>query len=114
MLGLALAHPRTPWYAKVLAVVVVAYAVSPIDLIPDPIPVLGYLDDIVLLPLGVALVVKLIPPNVVEDCRQRVTKAGGPSRRLRWAGAVVIALLWLFLLLWLGHWAYRFWAGARR
>ncbi len=61
---LACKDPRTPWYARVLAAVVAAYAFSPIDLIPDPIPILGYLDDLVLVPLGIALVLRLIPPAV--------------------------------------------------
>ena len=67
---LAMHDPRTPWYARLLAGAVVAYAFSPIDLIPDPIPVLGYLDDLVLLPLGIALALKLIPAQVMAECRQ--------------------------------------------
>ena len=67
---LAMRDPRTPWYARLLAGAVVAYAFSPIDLIPDPIPVLGYLDDLVLLPLGIALALKLIPAQVMAECRQ--------------------------------------------
>lgn len=72
---LAARDPRTPWFAKVLAVVVAAYAVSPIDLIPDFIPVLGYLDDIILVPLGILLVVKLIPPEVMSEHRETAAKA---------------------------------------
>lgn len=70
-LYLAYKDPRTPWYARVFAAVVVGYAFSPIDLIPDPIPVLGYLDDLVLLPVGAALAIKLIPHNVLAECRQQ-------------------------------------------
>src|SRR6266542_6142122 len=70
-LYLAFRDPRTPWYGKVFAALVVAYAFSPIDLIPDPIPVLGYLDDLVLIPLGVALAIKMIPPEVMAECRAR-------------------------------------------
>jgi len=68
-LSLALHHPRTPWYAKVIALAVVAYAVSPIDLIPDFIPVLGYLDDALVLPLGLWLTRRLIPTEILSECR---------------------------------------------
>jgi uncharacterized membrane protein YkvA (DUF1232 family) len=69
-LYLAYKDPRVPWYARVFAAVVVAYAFSPIDLIPDPIPVLGYLDDLVIVPLGVALAIKMIPPQILAGCRE--------------------------------------------
>src|ERR671933_1645183 len=68
-LYLAARDPRTPWYAKVLAAVVVAYALSPLDLIPDFIPVLGYLDDLLIVPAGIALAVKLVPAPVMAECR---------------------------------------------
>jgi len=68
---LAYKDPRVPWYAKLLAACVVGYALSPIDLIPDPIPILGYLDDLVIVPLGIALVVRMIPPEVLQECRQK-------------------------------------------
>jgi uncharacterized membrane protein YkvA (DUF1232 family) len=98
ILALVIAYrdPRTPWYAKAWALVVAAYALSPIDLIPDFIPVLGYLDDLVLLPLGIALAVKLIPAAVMADARLMATKAEGET--IGKAGAVVIALVWLALL----------------
>src|SRR5918998_6471079 len=70
-LYLAYKDPRVPWYARLFAACVVGYAFSPIDLIPDPIPVLGYLDDLLLVPLGIALAVRLIPPQVLADCRAR-------------------------------------------
>ena len=70
-LYLAYRHPRVSWYARLWTLVVVAYALSPIDLIPDFIPVLGYLDDVILLPLGVALAVRLIPDDVMAECRER-------------------------------------------
>src|SRR3954452_6217660 len=69
--------PRTPWYAKAVAILVVAYALSPIDLIPDFIPVLGYLDDLILLPIGIWFTLKLIPPIVMDEARQ---KAAGSQR----------------------------------
>lgn len=66
-LVLAARHPRTPWYAKLLLAIIVSYALSPIDLIPDFIPVLGYLDDMVIVPAGIALAVRLIPPDVLDQ-----------------------------------------------
>src|SRR5918999_619753 len=74
-LHLAARDPRTPWYAKVLVAGVVAYALSPIDLIPDPIPILGYLDDLLLLPLGIYLALKMIPEPVLAECRQKAFMA---------------------------------------
>ncbi|MEG1767310.1 MAG: YkvA family protein [Comamonas sp.] len=98
-------HPATPWHAKALAVVVVAYALSPIDLIPDFIPVLGYLDDVLLLPALIYLAIKLLPPQVLADCRAQAeawlaAKAAKPRSR---AGAVAVVLIWLTLAggLWL-------------
>lgn len=74
-LYLAYKDPRVPWYARLFAACVVGYAFSPIDLIPDPIPVLGYLDDLVLAPLGIALAVKLLPPVVLAECHQQAREA---------------------------------------
>ena len=82
-----------PWYAKALAVAVVAYAFSPIDLIPDFIPVLGYLDDLVLIPLGVIAVRAMIPPAVLADCRERASRLEGKPRN--WVAAGIIVVLWL-------------------
>jgi uncharacterized membrane protein YkvA (DUF1232 family) len=70
-LYLASKHPKTPWYAKVLAVLIIGYALSPIDLIPDFIPVLGYLDDLIIIPAGIALLIKIIPGDVLEECRSK-------------------------------------------
>lgn len=85
--------PRTPWYAKALALAVIAYALSPIDLIPDFIPVLGQLDDLLLVPLGLWVVLKLIPQDVIADHRAR-TAAGARLRRST-AAAVAIVLIWV-------------------
>jgi len=96
-LYLACKDPRVPWYARALAACVVAYAFSPIDLIPDFIPVLGYLDDLILLPLGIALVIRLLPPGVLAECRAAAEQAmttGKPTNRI--AAGVVIAV-WLAL-----------------
>lgn len=88
---------RVPWYARLLAGVVVAYAFSPIDLIPDVIPVLGYLDDLILVPLGIALVIKMIPPQVLQDCRQQAANAMAEGKPTNWTAAVVIVVLWFVL-----------------
>ena len=92
-LYLAYRDPRVPWHARLFAALVVGYAFSPIDLIPDPIPVLGYLDDLILVPLGIALAVRMIPADVLAECRE---KAGGISAKPvnRVAAAVVVAV-WL-------------------
>ena len=94
-LYLAYRDPRVPWYAKVLAAAVVAYAFSPVDLIPDFVPVLGYLDDLLLVPLGVALARRMIPQDVLDRCRERARADLGQEKPANWlAGAVVVAL-WL-------------------
>lgn len=93
-LYLACRHPAVPWYAKGFAALVVAYAFSPIDLIPDFIPVLGYLDDLVLVPLGVALALRMIPRPVMDECRaraQKLSEEGGPTN---WVAASVIIAVW--------------------
>ncbi len=90
---------RTPWYAKMIAALVVAYAFSPIDLIPDFIPVLGYLDDLIIVPAGIALAVKLIPPEVMEEARLTAS-AKNPERSVGWVGTVVIILVWLMTATW--------------
>jgi uncharacterized membrane protein YkvA (DUF1232 family) len=90
---LAWRDPRTLWYARLTALAVVAYAFSPLDLIPDPIPVLGYLDDLILLPLGIWLALRLIPREVMSDARRRI--ASGETVELahpRLAAAVIVAL----------------------
>jgi uncharacterized membrane protein YkvA (DUF1232 family) len=97
-LYLAYRDPRVPWYAKLFAALVAGYAFSPIDLIPDPIPVLGYLDDLILIPLGVALAVRMIPEDVLSESRQKaremVERGERPVSR---AAAAVIVVLWLAL-----------------
>ena len=102
-LYLAARDCRVPWYAKVVAACVAAYALSPIDLIPDFIPVLGYLDDVVLVPLGIALAIRLIPPALLEE--HRAAAASWAQRPVSRVGAAVIIALWLAfalgVLLWL-------------
>jgi uncharacterized membrane protein YkvA (DUF1232 family) len=94
-LCLAMRDPRTPLQARLLAAGVVAYALSPIDLIPDFIPVLGYLDDLVLVPLGIALTLKLIPPEVLAEARARAEDADRPGRPRRWVAAAIVGAIWL-------------------
>ena len=96
-LYLAYRDPRVPWYAKAFVALVVGYAFSPIDLIPDFIPVLGYLDDLFLIPLGVAVAVKMIPKTVLEECREKAQKIMQQGRPVNRMAAVVIIAIWLFL-----------------
>ena len=106
-LYLAYRDPRVPWYARVWIVVVLAYAFSPIDLIPDFIPVLGYLDDLILIPLGVLVALRMIPSQVMQECREKARAsqlADEPS--FKWMGAVVIAI-WVLVLLAIGIWLAR-------
>ena len=95
-LYLACRDPRTPWYARLTAGAVVAYAVSPIDLIPDFIPVLGQLDDLLLIPFGVLLVRWMIPTPVMEDCRHRAQEMIDQGKPVSWLAAVVIIGIWFF------------------
>lgn len=91
---LAYTRHKIPWYAKLLAVVILAYALSPIDLIPDFIPVLGYLDDLLLLPLGIALLIKFIPPDVMERCRAEAQDVGDKNLPRNYVMAAIIILVW--------------------
>ena len=94
---LAYKDPRTPWYARLFAACVVGYAFSPVDLIPDPIPVLGYLDDLVLVPVGVALALKMIPQTVLAECREKAQAAMSQGQPTNWTAAGVIIAIWLLL-----------------
>ncbi len=97
-LYLAARDPRTPWVARGLVLLVVAYALSPIDLIPDFIPVLGYLDDLLIVPAGIALALRLIPHEVMENARQ-VARNAPPGTRLGLVGGVIIALIWILAII---------------
>ena len=94
---LALKDPRVPWYAKALAAVVLAFLFSPIDLIPDFIPVIGYLDDLIVVPAGLLLVIRLIRPEVMGEHRQ-AARAAALERKPNWIAVAVIVGLWLLLL----------------
>jgi uncharacterized membrane protein YkvA (DUF1232 family) len=85
--------PRTPWFAKMLALIVAAYAVSPIDLIPDFIPIIGYLDDVILVPMGILLVVRMIPPDVMAEHRQAAEAAS--DRPTSQGAAIAIVVIWI-------------------
>ena len=105
-LYLAARDPRTPWYAKLAVAGIVAYAFSPIDLIPDFVPVLGYLDDLVLIPAGIALAIKLVPDQVLMECRaqaQEIIQNGKPVSRV---AAAVIVVIWLALAALCFVWVY--------
>ena len=103
-LWLAARDPRTPWYAKWLALAVAAYAVSPIDLIPDFIPILGYLDDLLLVPLGVWLVVRMIPKDVLAEHRAAADAA--PVRPQSRAAAVIVVAIWVLCVLLAAWWLF--------
>ena len=102
---LAARDPRVPWYAKAVAACVAAYALSPIDLIPDFIPVLGYLDDLVIVPLGILLVAWLIPPAIMAEHRATAAMAQAAPKSI--AGAVAVIAIWTALVVlfsWLAYW----------
>jgi len=96
---LAAKDPRTPWYAKALIYFVVAHTFSPIDLIPDFIPILGYLDDLIITPLGIALAVRLIPAEVLAEARLTVATYG-VERSVGLVGAGIIIIIWILAIIW--------------
>jgi uncharacterized membrane protein YkvA (DUF1232 family) len=106
-LYLAARHPGTPWYAKLFVAAVAAYALSPIDLIPDFVPVLGYLDDLIVIPLGIALAVKMVPASVLSECRARAREVmlnRNPASRV---AAAFIIVVWIALAAFCTLWVYR-------
>lgn len=94
---LAYKHPGMPWFAKVFIALTVGYALSPIDLIPDFIPVIGYLDDLLIVPLGIYISIKLIPKDILETCRQEATKTQSISKKSRLVPILIVAI-WILLL----------------
>jgi uncharacterized membrane protein YkvA (DUF1232 family) len=98
---LAYRDPRVPWYAKLFAILIIGYAFSPIDLIPDFIPVLGYVDDLILIPLGIRLIIRMIPDKVFTEYQEKaeLTFKGKPKN---WYLGTVIIMIWGLLLLWFG------------
>ncbi|TJY44077.1 DUF1232 domain-containing protein [Cohnella pontilimi] len=107
VLFLAYKDPRVPWYAKVFGAAVVAYAFSPIDLIPDFIPLLGYLDDLILVPLGIALALKMIPDPVLADCKAKAEEIRKNGKPKNWTMAVIFILVWVALAIWAGWLVYK-------
>jgi len=103
-LALAMRHPRTPWYARLVIAGCVAYALTPVDFIPDAIPVVGFIDDLIFIPLAIALAVRFVPAPVLADCRARSRELEARAPRLgkgawlaigaTWATAVVLIALW--------------------
>jgi uncharacterized membrane protein YkvA (DUF1232 family) len=104
---LASRDPRVPWYVKILAVAVAGYALSPIDLIPDFIPVVGYLDDLIIVPLGIGLVISLIPAEIMVECRAKADEAG--QRPVSRAGMIAIIMVWIAAAAILGWMIYAYW-----
>ena len=100
-LYLAYQDSRVPWYAKVFTALVVGYAFSPIDLIPDFVPVLGYLDDLILVPLGVALAIKMIPAEVLAECREKSDELILQGKPINRTAAVIIILIWVIIIAWM-------------
>jgi uncharacterized membrane protein YkvA (DUF1232 family) len=97
-LMLAYTHPKTPWYAKVWLLLVISYAMSPIDLIPDFIPILGLLDDLMLIPLGIAIAIRIIPKSIWEECKEQAENGVTVPLVYRSIGTAVIILLWVVVL----------------
>lgn len=108
-LYLAARDPRVPWYAKALALAIAAYATSPIDLVPDFIPVIGYLDDLLIVPAGIGFVIRLIPPEIMTEHRERAVAA--QERPVSKTTAAVIILVWVTALILAGWFAYRCFAN---
>ncbi len=111
-LYLAGRHPATPWYAKLLVAGIVAYAFSPIDLIPDFVPILGYVDDLILIPIGIALAMKLIPPPVMAECRLRAREAMANGKPVSRVAASVNVVIWLAIAALCVLWAYEAFSSA--
>jgi uncharacterized membrane protein YkvA (DUF1232 family) len=98
-LYLAYQDPRVSWISRVVVACVVGYALSPIDLIPDFIPIIGYLDDLILIPLGIKLALTMIPVSVMNDSREKARKMLGQDQPVNWAAAIVIILVWISLVI---------------
>ena len=96
-LYLASKDPRTPWYAKVFAVLIIGYALSPIDLIPDFIPVIGYLDDLIIVPTGIALLIKMIPKEIMQECRIKA-QSQPLCKKKNWIVVTFIVLIWVLTI----------------
>jgi len=96
-LYLASKDSRTPWYAKVFAGLIIGYALSPIDLIPDFIPVVGYLDDLIIVPAGITLLIRMIPKEIMEECRTKA-RVQPLSNKKNWIAAIIVVLIWMLVI----------------
>jgi uncharacterized membrane protein YkvA (DUF1232 family) len=112
-LYLAARHPGTPWYAKLFVAGIVAYAFSPIDLIPDFVPVLGYLDDLILIPIGIALAIRMVPSSVLAECRARAQEVMSQGKPVNPIAGAVIVVIWIALTALFAVWAYETFVSAR-
>ena len=106
-LYLAYQDPRVPWYARIFTACVVAYAFSPIDLIPDFIPVVGYLDDLILVPLGIKIALSMIPTEVIAESREKARDIIAQGKPVNWVAAVFIIAMWFLLVVWIVSWFVR-------
>jgi uncharacterized membrane protein YkvA (DUF1232 family) len=107
ILYLAYRDPRVPWHAKVFAILVVAYAFSPIDLIPDFIPVIGYLDDLVIVPLGISIAMRMIPESVLVDYRDQAEEIRKNGKPKNWITGMLFIAIWILLAFWFGKLIYK-------
>ncbi|MEL3971048.1 YkvA family protein [Rossellomorea oryzaecorticis] len=108
VLYLAYKDDRVPWYAKIFTACVVGYALSPIDLIPDFIPVLGYIDDVILVPLGIMIALKMIPREVIAECEIKAEEMMKKGKPKNWLAGSLVILLWGIVLVWAGLEVYSF------
>jgi uncharacterized membrane protein YkvA (DUF1232 family) len=104
-LALAARHPQTPWYAKLVVAGCVAYALTPVDFVPDAIPVVGIIDDLVFIPLAIALAVRFIPAPVLADCRARSHEIEARAPKLSRAAWALIALAWISVIVLVAFWS---------
>jgi len=113
---MAARDPRTPWYAKAFMALIIAHTFSPIDLIPDFIPVLGYLDDLIIVPAGIALAIRMIPPEVMAEARLKAADKMKEGKPVSKAGAVMVVAVWVIVvavvILWIVKTVYKVKAGA--
>ncbi|MBY0199631.1 YkvA family protein [Priestia megaterium] len=100
ILYLAYKDERVSWYTKLFTACVVAYAFSPIDLIPDFIPVLGYIDDIIIVPLGIMIALKMLPKNVIEDCTLKAEELIQNEKPQNWVAGSIIIIVWILIFIW--------------
>jgi uncharacterized membrane protein YkvA (DUF1232 family) len=106
VLYLAYRDPRVPWFAKIFTICVVAYAFSPVDLIPDFIPILGYLDDLIIIPLGIVLALKMIPQPVLEEYRMKAEERMNEQKPKNWITGSIFIMIWVLLAVWASMFIY--------